>query len=117
MKGHCLLQTDQYLHNLAAFIVDYCVLLLIPKHRHCVLACNHAMACGSKATPCALQANTKYEEMRIKATEAVPDKIKDMVKSHSNDMNAEVRSSQMQFLNKSTAQPMGACNIGGVWRV
>ncbi len=38
----------------------------------------------------ALQANIKYEEMREKAGEAVPDKIKEMVQSHDNDMNAEV---------------------------
>ena len=45
---------------------------------------------------CLIQANTKYEEMRQKATEAVPDKIKDMVRNHDNEMHAEVNLIQLE---------------------
>lgn len=38
----------------------------------------------------ALQANIKYEEMREKAGDAVPENIKQMVQGHDNDINAEV---------------------------
>lgn len=51
--------------------------------------CCSPSACRQTQTV-TLQANIKYEEMREKAGEAVPDKIKEMVQSHSNDMNAEV---------------------------
>ena len=37
-----------------------------------------------------MQANTHYEEMREKTEEAVPDKIKDMVRHHDTDVSAEV---------------------------
>ena len=36
------------------------------------------------------QANIKYEEMREKAGEAVPEGIKEMIHNHGSDVNAEV---------------------------
>lgn len=45
---------------------------------------------GVSHSSLALQANIKYEEMREKAGDAVPENIKQMVQNHDNDMHAEV---------------------------
>ena len=47
-----------------------------------------------------MQANTKYEEMREKAGEAVPEGMQDLINNHGSGVNAEV---QLLVAGHSTA--------------